>query len=148
MDQMIDGVSATRLKIIGDDRGAVMRMLRGGGRSIRDAAEIYFSAINPGVVKAWKRHSRMTQRLTVPSGRVRFVLFDDRPGSSTSGKLIEIEIGRPDAYRLLVIPPGVWYGWKNLSTGESIVANCATLEHDPAESEHADLVAGMPDYQW
>ena len=121
-------------------------MLRGDG--LNGVREVYFSEINPGVVKAWKRHRRMTQRLAVPAGRVKFVLFDDRPASSSRGRVMEIDMGRPDAYQLLVIPPGVWYGWKNLSSSASVVANGADLVHEPGESEQVDQIPGMPEHRW
>jgi len=148
MDPLIDGVSLTPLRIIEDARGAVLHMVRAGAATPTGIGEVYFSAINPGIVKAWKRHHRMVQRLAVPVGRVKFVLFDNRPASPSHGRFVEVDLGRPDAYRLLVIPPGIWYGWKNLAPAESVVANCADGVHEAGESEHADTVAGMPEYQW
>jgi len=134
--------------VMHDERGAVLHMLRADSPVMTGFGEIYFSEINPGVVKAWKRHHRMTQRLTVPVGRVRFVIFDDRTGSSSRGRLVEIDIGRPELYRLLVIPPLVWYGWKNLAATPSLVANCADLPHEPGEAEQSERVPGMPEYRW
>jgi dTDP-4-dehydrorhamnose 3,5-epimerase len=143
---VIDGVTLSPLRVIADDRGAVLHMLRGD--ALGPIREVYFSEINPGTVKAWKRHRRMTQRLAVPVGRAKFALCDTRPGSSSRGRVVEIELGRPDAYQLLTIPPGVWYGWKNLSASVSMIANCADLVHDPAESEQADTIPEMAAYRW
>ncbi len=148
MDHLIDGVTLTPLRVIVDSRGAVLHMLRGDSTVLSGIGEVYFSEINPGIVKAWKRHRRMTQRLAVPVGRVKFVLFDDRPASPSRGRLVEIDMGRPDAYQLLVVPPGIWYGWKNVAPTASLVANCADLAHEQGESEQSDTIAGMPEYRW
>jgi len=126
----------------------VLHMLRDDSPIFTRVAEIYFSEIKPGAVKAWRRHRRMTQRLAVPVGRVRFVLYDDRVDSPTRGQVVQREIGRPDAYALLVIPPGIWYGWQGIASGPSILANCADLRHDPSESEHADAIPALGDHRW
>jgi dTDP-4-dehydrorhamnose 3,5-epimerase len=138
---MIAGVVFEPLKVIADARGAVLHMLRSDSPLFGGFGEIYFSEIAAGATKAWKRHRRMTQRIAVPIGRVKFTLYDDRFESPTRGAVIEREVGRPDAYALLVIPPGIWYGWKGIAPFASLLANCADLPHDPAESEHADTIA-------
>ena len=149
---MIAGVELHPLGVRGDARGAVLHMLRADAPGFDRFGEIYFSEINAGVVKAWKRHLRTTQRIAVPAGRVRFVLVDDRSESTTRGAIVEHELGRPDAYALLVIPPLVWYGWKCLSAAPALVANCPNQPHDPAEQEHASepalSIGGLAEYRW
>jgi dTDP-4-dehydrorhamnose 3,5-epimerase len=46
-----------------------------------------------------------------------------------------VELGRPDAYARLTIPPLVWYGFTCLGELPALVANCANLPHEPGESE-------------
>ena len=144
----IDGVELHALKIFADERGAVLHMLRADSALGAKFGEVYFSEINPGVVKGWKRHLRMTQRLTVPVGQVKFVIYDDRPESKTRGRIANWTVGRPDNYRLLVIPPGVWYGFQCVDARPSLIVNCADLPHDPMESELAKLDAGVVPYRW
>ena len=141
---MIEGVLIEPLRVIADELGAVLHMLRSDSASFTRFGEIYFSEINPGAVKAWKRHRTMTQRLAVPVGRIRIVLYDDRPGSPTAGATLRHELGRPDAYALLTIPPGVWYGWESLSAQASLMANCADETHNPEEAEHVDVLTALP----
>jgi dTDP-4-dehydrorhamnose 3,5-epimerase len=145
---VIDGVLFEPLHVIDGDRGAVLHMLRDDSPIFTRFGEIYFSEIQPGAIKAWKRHHRMTQRIAVPVGRVRFVLFDDRDGSATRGSSIVRELGRPDAYLLVVIPPGLWYGWQGLGDRPSLLANCADMRHDPTESEQADTIAAAGIRDW
>jgi dTDP-4-dehydrorhamnose 3,5-epimerase len=86
----------------------------------------------------------MTQHIAVPHGRVRFSLFDDRPGSATSGARVTHELGRPDRYSLLVIPPGVWYGWEALGGAPALLVNCADVPHQAGESEQVSEPPGLP----
>lgn len=85
----IAGVVRQSLKQIVDERGAVLRMLRGDSPLFTRFREIYFSLALPGVVKAWKRHRRMTQHFAVPVGQIRLVLYDDRPDAASRGRLEE-----------------------------------------------------------
>lgn len=131
---MIDGVQIVPLRRIDDDRGAVIPMLRADAPHFKDFGEMYFSLINPGAIKAWKLHTRMTLNLCVPSGEVTFVLQDGRDGGATLGKTM-IHRSVDTAPTLLVVPPGVWSGFTNKSAATAIVANCADILHDPAEAQ-------------
>lgn len=144
----IEGVIITPLRVIQDGRGAVLHMLRMDSPLFRRFGEVYFSEIKPGVIKAWKRHRRMTQHFAVPVGRVKFVICDDRTDSRTRGHTAEYVLGRPDAYHLLVIPPMVWYGFQGLGNSLSIVANCTDIAHDPDEAEQMVESPGESGYVW
>jgi dTDP-4-dehydrorhamnose 3,5-epimerase len=140
----IAGVIVQPLRIIGDARGAVLHVLRADSPLYGGFGEVYVSEINPGVFKGWKRHQRMTQRIAVPHGRVGFSLFDDRRGSATSGTRAFHELGRPDRYSLLVIPPHVWYGWEALGNSTALLVNCADVAYEAGESEQALEPPGLP----
>ena len=132
---MIEGVVITKLSQIVDGRGAVLHHMRNDAPEFTTFGECYFSEMVPGAVKAWKRHRKQTQNLAVPVGRVRFVVFDDRPGSITQGELLVIELGRPDDYYRLRIPKGLWYGFTCLSKFPAMVANCADRPHELKDAE-------------
>jgi dTDP-4-dehydrorhamnose 3,5-epimerase len=144
----IDGVHLVPLKVIEDARGALLHVLRADSPFFDRFGEVYVSEINPGVTKGWKRHFRMTQHLAVPSGRVKFAMHDDRPGSPTGGATVSVELGRPDAYALLVVPPLVWYAWTCVGDRPALLVNCADLPHDPAESELRPLPGALESYAW
>lgn len=137
----ISGLIVTPLREIADSRGAVLHMLRADAPEFRAFGECYFSEVKLGAIKAWKRHHRQTQNLAVPVGRVRFVVYDSRESSPTKGLLDMIELGRPDAYVRLCIPPMLWYGFTAIADRPSLVVNCADVPHDPAESESLGLDA-------
>jgi dTDP-4-dehydrorhamnose 3,5-epimerase len=131
---IISGVSFTSLKEISDDRGAVLHMLRNDSPDFRQFGECYFSEVFPGAVKAWKLHSLQTQNLAVPIGRLKIVLFDKRESFDTYGKIEILEMGRPDKYFRILIPPGICYGFKCISTDKALIVNCADLPHTRGES--------------
>jgi dTDP-4-dehydrorhamnose 3,5-epimerase len=145
---MIDGVIVHPLRQIPDERGKVMHMLRASDPHFTGFGEIYFSVVYPGAIKGWHLHTRMVLNYAVPSGRIKFVLYDPREDSRTRGELQEIFLGE-DAYALVQVPAGVWNGFKGIGTTPAIVANCASIEHDPGEILRMDpLVNDVIPYDW
>jgi len=144
---MIRGVSVRPLRQIVDERGKVMHMLRRDAPWFDKFGEIYFSVVNPGVVKGWHLHKKMTLNYAVVSGQIKLVLYDVRPKSPTRGRLQEISTGQ-DHYALVTVPPGVWNGFQGISSFPAIVANCATVAHDPAEIVRIDPSSKDIPYDW
>lgn len=144
---MIEGVLLVPLRRIVDERGMVMHMLKRTDPHFREFGEIYFSTVRPGVVKGWHLHDRMTINYAVVQGAIKLVLYDARAGSATRGELMELFIGEAN-YQLVCVPPGIWNGFKGISEYPSIVANCATIPHDPDEIRR--LPPGDPSipYAW
>jgi len=144
---MIADVEVIPLKRIPDERGTVYHMLRRDDPHFIEFGEIYFSTVYPGVVKGWHRHREMTLNYACIFGRIKLVLYDEREQSSTRGELVELFLG-PDDYSLVVIPPGVWNGFKGISEPYAMVANCCTHFHDPSRSERIDPFASHIPYDW
>lgn len=138
-DGYVSGVVITPLKIIEDDRGAVMHMMRCDSVGFQQFGEVYFSLVKPGVVKGWKRHTEMTQNVTVPHGNIKLVIVDYRDGSATYNQSQTILLGWPSHYCRVTIPPRVWYAFQAVSTTDAILANCADMSHDPDESQSMNL---------
>lgn len=143
----VEGVLITPLTQICDERGKIMHMLRADQPHFRQFGEIYFSVVHPGVVKGWHIHEVMTLNYAVPHGNIKLVLYDDRPGSPTQGLVQEIFLGESN-YQLVTVPPNVWNGFKGIGTESSIVANCATHPHDPAEIKRLDPFDNEIPYDW
>jgi len=144
---MIEGVVIAPLRQIPDERGKVMHMLRADSPLFKKFGEIYFSTVNPGTVKAWKRHRLMTLHYAVPIGNIKVVIYDDREGSRTKGEVQEIYMGE-DNYCLLRIPPMLWSGFEGMSPYPSLIANCTDLPHDPAEVDRLDPQDKTIPYRW
>lgn len=144
---MIDGVIITPLKQISDERGKVMHMLRCDSNLFNGFGEIYFSCVYPGAIKGWHIHKKMILNYAVPHGRIQFVLYDERKNSKTKGEVMELFLGA-DNYCLVTVPPMVWNGFKGVGTEMAIVANCASIPHDPQEIERKDPFDPDIPYQW
>jgi dTDP-4-dehydrorhamnose 3,5-epimerase len=143
----IDGVVARPLRQICDERGKVMHMLRADDPHFERFGEIYFSVVFPGAIKAWHLHTEMTLNYAVPSGRIKLVVFDDRDDSPTRGELQEVFTGE-DAYALVTVPSGLWNGFTGVGPAPAIVANCATVPHDPDEIVRLDPFSPKIPYRW
>ena len=146
-EQKIEGVVIKPLKKIPDERGSVYHMLRCDDPVFEKFGEIYFSTVNPGTIKGWHLHKEMTLNYAVIYGMIKLVLYDDREGSPTRGNLIELFLGEEN-YCLVKIPPGVWNGFKGIGEKPAIVANCATLPHDPKEIERISPSTDKIPYDW
>jgi len=144
---MIEGVVVQELNQFIDNRGRVMHMIRVDNPLFEKFGEIYFSEVLPGVVKAWKRHKMMTQFFTVPIGMIELVVYDDRENSVTKGNWKVLEIGREN-YRLIKIPPKLWYGFKCISNHPALIANCPDLAHSPNESTNKAPDDPSIPYRW
>jgi dTDP-4-dehydrorhamnose 3,5-epimerase len=144
---MIAGVAVRPLRQIPDERGKIMHMLRADEPHFEKFGEIYFSCVYPGAIKAWHIHKVMTLNYAVIVGRIKLVLYDDREHSPTRGELMELFIGDGN-YALVTIPPRIWNGFKGIGTETAIVANCATLPHDPEEIERMDPFTDRIPYCW
>src|SRR6185436_11751229 len=101
---VIEGVRIHPLRQIPDERGKVMHMLRADAPHFEQFGEIYFSVVNPGVVKGWHLHHRMTINYAVVTGMIKLVLYDDRADSPTRKELQEIFLGDAQ-YALVTVPP-------------------------------------------
>lgn len=144
---MIDGVLVTPLKQIYHPKGDVFHAMKCVDPGFEGFGEAYFSSIIGGLVKAWKRHSRMTLNLVCIVGKIHFVLYDGRDGSPTKGEFMEITLSPedPQLYRRLTIPPGVWMAFVGIDKDKSVLLNVANIPHDPAEqvnipAEESDIV--------
>ena len=144
---MIDGVIITKRKIIKDERGQVMHMLRNDDKMFKNFGEIYFSTINYKKIKAWHLHKEATLNYVCLKGKVKLVLFDDREESSTKSNFEEIILS-PEKYFLITIPPNVWNGFKGIGEGESIIANCLDLPHNEREMVREDPYSKKFQYNW
>ena len=143
---MIEGVSVIPLHRIPDERGTVLHMLRRTDPHFHEFGEIYFSTVYRGAIKGWHRHRDMTLNYACPWGRVKLVIYDDRAGSPSQAEIMEVFLG-PDNYSLVIIPPGLWNGFKGMDQ-VSLMANCASLPHDQTRSERLDPFDDRIPYDW
>lgn len=144
---MIDGVQIIPLKTFLDERGMVRHMMRCTDPHFSKFGEIYFSVIFPGAIKAWHVHRKMELNYAVVSGNIKLVLYDARVDSPTHKEVQEIFMGE-DNYVLVKIPPHVVNGFTAVGGEKAIVANCASIPHDPDEIERFDPFDPEIGYDW
>ena len=119
----------TPLKQVNVEGGNVLHALKNTDNGYHGFGEAYFSWIENGSIKAWKRHLRMTMNLIVPVGNVQFVFITDE------GNLLVREIIGENNYVRITVPPGIWFGFKGEFAPKSLVLNLASITHDPDEVE-------------
>lgn len=134
--KLLNSIILTPLKRIPTTGGDVLKVFTKEDTGFVDFGEAYFSIVNPGAIKGWKRHHEMTLNLVVPSGKVRVVFFD-KDESGQSFFRIE-EIGN-DHYARITVPPGIWFGFQGIHTQPSLLLNVANILHNPSESEKLEL---------
>jgi len=122
---VIQDVQVKPLKVLVDERGRLMEMLRSDDPLFKGFGQVYLTAAYPGVVKAWHYHKKQWDHFVCVRGMAKVVLFDSREQSRTRNEINEFFLGdhRPI---LLQIPPLVYHGFKCVSDGEAIIINCPT----------------------
>lgn len=97
----------------------------------------------PGRIRAWGLHQRSTDRLFVVKGLVSIVVFDPREGSATRGVINEFKVSERNP-ALLIIPPGLFHGWKVIGTDEAFIINMPSLCYDYDNPDAHDLPYDAP----
>ncbi|MBI5144485.1 MAG: dTDP-4-dehydrorhamnose 3,5-epimerase family protein, partial [Candidatus Omnitrophica bacterium] len=132
---MIDGVKVKKLKIIPDDRGMLMEILRCDDEIFKSFGQVYMTTAKPGVVKAWHYHKIQDDNFACVHGKIRLVLYDARIRSATYKEINEFILSLEEPI-LVHIPKLVYHGFKGISECEAIVINTPTKPYshkDPDE---------------
>src|SRR5919198_5397816 len=93
MPATIEGVRVKQLRVIPDERGRLMEMLRRDDEIFMEFGQTYLTTLYPGVVKAWHYHERQTDHFVCVRGMIKLALYDERDGSRTHGTVSEYFIG-------------------------------------------------------
>ena len=146
---MIHGVEKKNLRVIPDERGRLMEILRSDDPLFQKFGQVYMTTTYPGVVKAWHYHKRQHDNVTVVFGMLKLVLFDNREQSPTRGELNEFFFGEHNPL-LIHIPAGVYNGWKCISREEAIAVNCVSEPYDYENPDEYRLPYNSTDipYDW
>ncbi|MBP6323490.1 MAG: dTDP-4-dehydrorhamnose 3,5-epimerase family protein [Chitinophagales bacterium] len=147
MSTTIKGVIITQKKIICDDRGRIMHIMKSQDANYTQFGEVYISTVYPGIVKGWHLHDKMILNYVVVKGMIKFAMYDARKESATFGKIQEVCLGEHN-YVQVTVPPGVWNGFMGLGTEEAIVINFTDIPHDPNEIHRCDPHENDIPYSW
>jgi len=146
---MIEGVKVKNLKMIPDDRGRLMEILRNDDDIFIKFGQVYMTTAYPGVVKAWHYHKIQTDNFTCINGKIRLALYDAREDSPTFKEINEFILGLEES-KLVQIPTGVYHGFKCISNSEAIVINVVTEPYNRNSPDECRVSAYENDipYDW
>ncbi len=138
--KLICDIRLKRINFHVDQRGRLGEIFTRRDLIWSQPAHIYMTTVDYGVVKAWHFHQLQTDNFFCPSGGIQLALFDARPESPSFGAVNEFAMG--DQNPLLVqIPPGVFHGFKGLSSPSSVVLNMTDRVYN---SEKPDEIRVSP----
>ena len=126
---MIKGVKVKKLKVIPDERGRLMEILRRDDEVFKSFGQVYMTTAKPGVVKAWHYHKKQDDNFTCVHGKMRLALYDARRNSPTYKEINEFTISLDDPM-LVTIPKLIYHGFKCVSDCEAVVINTPTKPYN------------------
>lgn len=135
----MDGIILTPLKKIYHPKGDILHCMKKSDIGFEGFGEAYFSVINQGEIKGWKKHKKMTLNIIVPVGAIEFVIFDDN-----KNEFFNIKISQNN-YQRLTIKSGLWLAFRGMKK-KNILLNLSNIEHNPKEVE--DLNLTEINYNW
>jgi dTDP-4-dehydrorhamnose 3,5-epimerase len=83
----------------------------------------------PGRTRGWGIHQFTIDRLFAATGSLCIVCYDGRRGSRTFGCVNEFMLGERNQ-GLVVIPPGLFHGWKNVGHCEATIVSMPSRLYD------------------
>jgi dTDP-4-dehydrorhamnose 3,5-epimerase len=146
---MIDGVKIKKLKVIPDERGRLMEILRRDDELFQNFGQAYATTTYSGVVKAWHKHEKQTDNIACVAGLIKKALYDGRPDSPTFKEVNEFYLGAHNPL-LIQVPAGIYHGWMCVSQEEALIVNLPTETYNyerPDEQRLDPHTSDIP-YNW
>ena len=124
------------LKNISNPLGDVWHAIKSSDSEYVGFGEAYFSFIEKGKIKGWKKHKKATLNLIVPVGEIKFFAYDEEQEDKHS-KLSSFTLSEENYFRLTV-PSGIWLAFKGLKE-RNMLLNVSDYSHDPSEVEAIEI---------
>ena len=135
----MDGVIISTLKQIHHPKGDIFHAIKKSDVGFFGFGEAYFSTVNQGDIKGWKKHKEMILNLVVPVGEIEFVVYNENTKIFFNTKISQ------NNYQRLTVKAGLWVAFKGI--GEyNITLNLSNIEHNPNEAVNIDL--NEINYHW
>ena len=146
---MIDGIRIKQLKVIPDERGRLMEILRNDDDLFERFGQVYVTTTYPEVVKAWHLHRNQTDNITCVQGMIKLVIYDPREESPTFQEINQFYLGVHNPI-LVQIPSNLYHGWMCVSPEEAVIVNLPTEVYNYQEPDEARLDPHENDipYDW
>jgi dTDP-4-dehydrorhamnose 3,5-epimerase len=148
-ENMIEGVKTKKLRVIPDERGWLMEILRADDEIFDKFGQAYVTTAYPGVVKAWHYHKKQTDNFTCIKGMMKVALYDAREDSATYKEVNEFFVGEKNPI-LISVPPGVYHGFKAIGTEIAYFLSVPTLPFNYDEPDEYRLAPDTKEipYDW
>lgn len=136
----LDGVVSVNVKRVPDETGSLSELARLTAGVVDDlagfrATRIDLREVDPGAVQAFEVRLRSSVARYVPwSSKLLLVLGDVRKGSVSEGLTRRLVLGDGTS-RLILIPPGVAYGVRNLGAGPGQLIDLVDASAQPDEGQ-------------
>lgn len=146
---MIEGIKIKKLKVIPDDRGRLMEILRCDDEIFEKFGQVYITTAFPCVVKAWHYHKKQDDHFVCLSGKIKLALYDFREESLTKGRVDEFVLSLDEPF-MVKIPKMVYHGFKCVADYESMILNVPTMPYSRNEPDEFRIDAFDNDipYDW
>jgi len=127
--EYIDGVKVRKLRLIPDERGWLMELLRADWEEFEAFGQAYVTTCYPGVIKAWHYHKLQADHFTCVGGMAKVALYDPREGSPTKGVVNEFYLGTLNPI-LVKIPREVYHGFTAVGSEMTTIVNLPTATYN------------------
>jgi dTDP-4-dehydrorhamnose 3,5-epimerase len=146
---MMSVVTVRSLRLVPDDRGYLMEILRADDPEFAAFGQVYVTTVYPGIVKGWHYHKLQTDLLTVVAGNAKIVLFDDRADSPTRGEVREFWVGYLNPV-LIRVPPRVLHGFMACGGQPAMLLNIPDLPYNRLNPDECRVKPDDPaiPYDW
>jgi dTDP-4-dehydrorhamnose 3,5-epimerase len=150
----IDGVRYRPARPVSHHHGHLTEVFRADwGLTEALIVQVNLTTTFPGRIRAWGIHRLTVDRLFAATGSLCIVCYDGRRGSPTFGSVNELMLGERNQ-GLIVIPPGVYHGWKNIGANEATIVSMPSelYNHDGPDRWElpwdSDAARRIIPYQW
>lgn len=135
----ISGLQFRPTRPVPHEDGTVAEVARAAWPEIDlPVTQVHITTTLAGRTRAWGLHLASTDRLFVVRGLVSIVVYDGREDSCTYEHLNEFKVSERNP-GLLVIPPGLFHGWKNIGVEEAFIINMPSDQYDHDRPDALDL---------
>jgi dTDP-4-dehydrorhamnose 3,5-epimerase len=136
---LIDGVKYRLTRPVSHHHGHLTEAFRlDWGVTDFPAVQVNVTVTFPGRIRAWGIHRLTVDRLFAATGSLCIVCYDGRRGSETFGRINEFMLGERNQ-GLVVIPPGVYHGWKNIGDDEAAIISMPSQLYQYEEPDRWEL---------
>jgi len=136
---LIEGVRFRLARPVSHKQGHLTEAFRcDWGITDAPIAQINLTVTFPDQIRAWGIHQATIDRLFAASGSLCIVCYDGRQDSPTFGKINEFFVGARNQC-LIVIPPLVYHGWKNIGDDEAAIVSMPSCLYNHDQPDRWEL---------